>query len=51
MQNYICPIHGPVPEEQQLLSSGGLYCTVADSDQACCMKPLEEREQNADNSK
>jgi hypothetical protein len=46
-----CPEHGAITEEQQLLSSGGLYCAVVDADYACCMKPLEEQDQNADNSK
>jgi hypothetical protein len=46
-----CPEHGAIAEDQQLLSSGGLYCAVVDEELALCMKPLAEGEQNADNSK
>ena len=46
-----CPEHGAITEEQQLLSSGGLYCAIVDDELALCMKPIVEQEQNADNSK
>lgn len=39
---YNCPIHGAIPEENQLISAGGKFCgeTVDDTD-ALCMQPLD----------
>ena len=36
-----CPIHGEIPEDQQLNSAGGKFCSVAVEDEPTCMQPLE----------
>ena len=39
---YSCPIHGPIPEENQMNSAGGKFCGESSDDTgSTCMEPLE----------
>lgn len=39
---YSCPIHGAIPEENQLISAGGKFCSVLiEETDTPCMEPLD----------
>lgn len=44
-----CPVHGEIPEDEQLNSAGGKFCPALLEDESNCMQPLE-KQQDADTS-